>query len=328
MRMLTSALTIAALAAPTNGAASVATIEPVVLTGEHPPGAPEGALLCCIDYGVGFNDLGQVAFTGGLEIGPGGVTLESAGVVFGPDADGNLTMLARAGEPAPGAAFGVLFGNYFRAPRLNDDGLLIFLGHAGYFGIWGTNHSGSVGLLAGAGTQPPGAPEGAIFYSLGGFPLFNDTGELAFDGSLQPGVGGVYSWNDTGIWGPDSLGNLSLIAQEGSQAPDAPPGARFDAFRFPDLNDQGDLAFLGTLRAGFGGVTVADDAGLWGPDGSGALGLLVREGDPAPGAPDGARFRDFFLYTVPDLNDAGEVAFLGLLEVGPGGVTEDDDLGI
>lgn len=53
--------------------------------------------------------------------------------------------------------------------------------------------------------------------------------------------------------------------------------------------------------------------------------MIAREGDPAPGAPDGARFGAF---DSPLLNDRGEIAFRGYLQVGPGGATYENSIGI
>jgi hypothetical protein len=47
---------------------------------------------------------------------------------------------------------------------------------------------------------------------------------------------------------------FETIALRGAPAPGAPNGAVFDTFVAPSLNNSGEVAFIGWLRDGFGGV--------------------------------------------------------------------------
>jgi hypothetical protein len=123
-----------------------------------------------------------------------------------------------------------------------------------------------------------------------------------------------------------SEGGFTMVAREGDPVPDLIPGAVFaDTFSKPVLNDAGDLAFRGVLRVGPGGVTSDDDDVIWLYDRDGQASVVAREGDPAPGAPDGAVFST--LGTVA-LNAAGQVAFNARLAIGPGGVVAGEDRGV
>src|SRR5215470_12158493 len=79
------------------------------------------------------------------------------------------------------------------------------------------------------------------------------------------------------------------IALSGRHAPGTPNGAMFASFADPTystspmgLDDAGHVVFRANLAQGSGGVTADNDTGIW-SEGGGALALLAREGDQAPG---------------------------------------------
>lgn len=86
---------------------------------------------------------------------------------------------------------------------------------------------------------------------------------------------------DTGIW--SGLFSPNLIAREGDEPPGA-AGTKWKAFTsLSVLNERGPM-FLATLASGTIKVKPADDTGLWATDTTGALRLILREGDEiAPG---------------------------------------------
>lgn len=179
--------------------------------------------------------------------------------------------------------------------------------------------------LALSGQPVPGAPDGARFGRFVFVPALNDAGEVVFSGTLEQGTGGVTASNDRGLWIVDAERRTRLIAREGSPAPGGPPGSVFASMsQLPVLNDRGQVAFTGFLRLGVGGVTFADSAGVWGPDGSSDLTLLAREGNEAPGEPAGAIFDGF---NEVGLDGSGRLVIRSVLRVGPGGVTTDDRFG-
>ncbi len=93
-------------------------------------------------------------------------------------------------------------------------------------------------------------------------------------------------------------------------------GASFASYSFPALNALGDHAFLGTLTAGAGGVTLKNNRGIFLNDpATGGYDAVVRIGDPATGvigvtAAAGATFSTLY---DPVLQDDGSLAFRSLL---------------
>src|SRR5262249_33497484 len=133
-------------------------------------------------------------------------------------------------------------------------------------------------------------------------------------------TGSVGPTNNRALW-LAANNSLSLLARTGTQAPGVNAGIVFSEFTaaislaagtVPVLNGVGQVAFLAKLAGP--GVTTTNDFGIWLAT-SGSAQLVAREGDPAPGTPDGVRFSS--LSTQPALNDKGQLAFQALL-IGPG----------
>lgn len=76
--------------------------------------------------------------------------------------------------------------------------------------------------------------------------------------------------------------NLSVVVREGTSAAEAPAGARWKSVTSVAMPAHGPL-LLGSLRRGPGGITAANDVGVWGMDSSGRLRSLFREGDMISG---------------------------------------------
>jgi hypothetical protein len=263
---------------------------------------------------ISLDDAGRTTFATSFQVGTGGTTAANDVVLYRSDGAGGGSILAREGGAAPG-----------KAPGTTYTGFQPFESHAGTGFVASTN-TGSViygedGVggftpLVSSGDAAPGTG-GAVFSSLTApfnTPRIDGDGDLIFRGTLQSG-GGVTTANDTGYWGPSGL-----IAREGDQAPGAPPGATLGSFVGVDVGDHG-IVFRTALFGG--GVTSANNTGLWqfGDDGSGIL--LAREGDAVPGLA-GAVFADFGNEVVAT-NAHEESAFTAGFAVGSGGVTSADD---
>jgi len=304
-------------------------------TGDQAPGAPLGVVFGEFRNPVGsevnlvINAAGEVAFFAILS-GPDVASFNNSGI-WGPDASGNLSLLAREGETAPGT--GAVFAGFAFDTVINAAGEVAFRASlrgpgvdlTNIVGVWGPDGSGTLSLLARTGDPAPGT--GAVFgpfdngLSVLTFsePVIGGAGEVAFRGAL---VGpGVDTTNNTGIWGPDASGNLSLLARGGDWAPGKQEGTLFGGVGAPVINAAGELAFGGSLTGP--DVAFPNNRGIWGPDASGNLSLLVRGGDPAPGTTADVVFRSF---GAPLIDAAGEVAFRAFL-FGPD-VTALNDFGI
>ncbi|HEY7116727.1 MAG TPA: choice-of-anchor tandem repeat NxxGxxAF-containing protein [Tepidisphaeraceae bacterium] len=273
------------------------TLALVAQSGTQAAGLPAGANYGTFEYGMlGTDAQANVAFFGLLQVNGATVTDASDDAIWHGNA-GNLRLVARQGDPAPGAPAGTAFGN-LGPPTVNANGQVAFRAElpGGGSGIWSERSGGTLAAVARAGEQAPGTPAGATFDYLRDQAI-NDAGRTAFVGSLELNDGGVTSSNDTGIWS-DGSGALALIAREGSQAPGTPPGAVFDLLDPPVMNGAGRVAFRARLLSGSGGITADNDLGVWAEDPNGVLSLVVREGDPFELAPgdvrtiQGVGFRD------------------------------------
>jgi hypothetical protein len=92
------------------------------------------------------------------------------------------------------------------------------------------------------------------------------------------------------------------------------------------INDRGQVAFLGGLQVGEGGVTENDNLGIWAEDATGVLQLVVRTGSELEVAPN-----VFRVVTELDLlgaaakigsgfNDFGQIAFIANFSDGSSGI--------
>jgi PEP-CTERM motif-containing protein len=88
----------------------------------------------------------------------------------------------------------------------------------------------------------------------------------------------------------------------------------------PVINDLGQTAFIGALKGA--SIDITNGQGIF-SDAGGTLGLVVRQGDPAPGTGGDVNFNGFY---NPVLNDAGQTAFIGGLT--GAGVDSTNDRGI
>lgn len=121
---------------------------------------------------------------------------------------------------------------------------------------------------------------------------------------------------------------LEIVALEGGPPPAGPSGTVFSGTSTPGssvrneplLNRSAQLLLEGGLRSGAGGVMSENDAVVWGPGQNGALSVVLREGDQAPGAPFGATFQRFFQLTI---GDGGHVLTRALVSG-----TDEHDVGI
>jgi PKD repeat protein len=236
---------------------------------------------------------------------------------------GSLELLALSGDPAPDTA-DLLFSG-FADPVADNTGTKAFLAatvdpNLEYGdGIWIAGPAGA-NLLARSGEPAPGTG-GRSFVSLaygslwgaagaGGDltaedtagPVLNRSGDVAFNGFLAP-YDPVTGIADEGIWIHDTIG-LRLVSLVGDPAPGA-TGLTLIDFNHINMNALGQVAFDAALDSG----DPASDRGIWLglPDN---LGLLVREGDPAPGTV-GETFAN--LAMGPSLNSLGEIAFYARL---------------
>ena len=267
----------------------------------------------------GINNRGEVIFRAFLQPNSDG------GIWAGtPNA---LNLIARQGDQAAGVEHG-RYQYFLFNPSINDAGHIAFLASlygtsnvpSDDSGIW-TGQSGMLRLVAREGSNAPDTPVGSVFDRLNS-PALGDQGQVAYLGFLREGGGDVVADNSQGIW-MDRDGVPSLIARAGDFAPGASDGAVFRSFNDPVLGGNENIAFRGFLREGVGGVITENRMGIWSGDGDN-LKLIARSQEAAPGTQGVFNFMDLDSLNI---NDRGQVAFLGGLLIGEG-ITENDNLGI
>lgn len=159
--------------------------------------------------------------------------------------------------------------------------------------------------------MPAGVNYDFLMTSLGDV---NDAGQVALVGSVTgPGVN---SQNFSAIWA-GVPGNIALVARQSDQALGAPDGVAYSQLYIPpygprvSLNAPGQVAFAAILT------------GQWPPNSlpnigifagaPGAVRMVLRSGDPAPGVPEKVISIESPLPQVR-LNDRGDIAFFGFAD--------------
>jgi hypothetical protein len=171
-------------------------------------------------------------------------------------------------------------------------------------------------------TIPAGVPEQmpAIRFDIFNFVNANASGQVAFGAMLFNAT----SASDLGFW-LWSSGSLSLVARESGAAPGL-SGATFAQMGSGiGIGDGGTVAFCAVLAGT--GVTADNESSVWAGK-PGALKLIAREGDAAPGLDPGVVFDDFVLGSMgditPSVNANGRIAFLSRVR-GPGITDSNND---
>ena len=177
--------------------------------------------------------------------------------------------VVQSGDTAPSTG-GTFVG--FGPVAINDLGTLAFDGTvsvAGGSGLWRMS-GGILEQVFALGTSVS-VPTGATFQSIAALSLPQSDDPIIVRGTLS-------SFDDA-LYSASSVDGLLPLAVEG-QAAAGTDGVFQILLASLRVSDAGEVAFFGTLT---GGSTNADNAtGIWSGPG-GALSLLARQGDAAPG---------------------------------------------
>ncbi|VAX40511.1 hypothetical protein MNBD_PLANCTO03-347, partial [hydrothermal vent metagenome] len=220
--------------------------------------------------------------------------------IFTQVGPGTFAALARIDDQAAGLPDGDLYET-LNSPAIAPSGQSFFTGGRpddGFDsyakGLW-TDRTGDTSLLVMPGDLAPGT-QGGLFANVE-TPTPGPSGGFAFRGSYRPE--GSTDPATQGLW-REVQGTLDALALAGEPAPGTT--SAFDSFAAR-------LALHGVSAATFHATLDTNntnaDEGVW-SDRAGSLGLLVREGDAAPGIPDAT------IGTISphiSMNDAGDVAF-------------------
>jgi hypothetical protein len=267
-----------------------------------------------------LNRSGQLAFYDQL-IGSG-VTNNTDDSVWS-DVSGALTMVARAGAPAPGLPPGTTYSYLWESVSFNNAGQLAYA--AGIRDPGGTSPNGSGLWMDSDGVQTPIVRSGdhvagmAPNESIISLPLsvaLNQSGQIVFHAFINP-----YGFSSPGIFAGEPA-NVRLVARQGAHAAGAPEGVLFSSLDGPTQNNRGDVAFTATLSGP--GIDATNNLGIW-REQAGVLESIYRSDDQLPGMATDVHLSSFSLRGVM-LNDAGHMAFSAYL-AGPG-VTSANDLSV
>ena len=301
-------------------------VQPIALTGMQAAGFEPGVTYGDNVAGVNGNFVptgnaaGQTVFTANTV---GGGAGSNAGMWTG--SAGNLTLVARYGQQAPGAVEPGATVVHLSDATINDNGQIGFAALLG-----GTAPAESSGVIyAGAptaltivtrtGSVAPGLSGVTIappqFGSFGPRVTINNAGHVAFAANLAGAD--VNSSNDAAIFA-GAPAAISVVARKGDAASPALPGLTLDALDSPFLAGNGKVMFMADVAGA--GVDTNNDAALFTATANAAKKLIAREGDVIPGATDGAQIRFFDFLGI---NALGQTHFTAGLK-GPG-VTFDND---
>jgi hypothetical protein len=207
-----------------------------------------------------LNDRGQVAF---YSVMTGGTS--EFGIFRGEGQE--LTPVFVTNQIGPGGQTFADFGN----PVINNHGQVAATvsftnNEAGIFVGDGTD-TGTVAIAI----QQQAAPKGGNYNGQFQVPTrLNDRGEVAFAARLTGGT------SSTGLFRGDGKSTIP-IALVGTNAPGTT--GTFATFRDFQLLNNGRVAFIATLTVGGGGVTPANNTGIWVGTSDEDLQLVARTGD-------------------------------------------------
>ena len=207
-------------------------------------------------------------------------------------------------DPAPGTD-GSTFNTYQRA-FINENDIVVFGGS-----VLGGDSSGSVGVwfgdvdgveVAAVDGKPAAGQAAGVDYGIFTAINIDDSDNVSFNSQL---TGDVTPTSDLAHFASAGGSALTSLAREGSPAPGTP--GIFEAIR-DSVAGNGVTAFPARLAIG-DPITARNDSGIWSTH-SGALDLVVREGDDADAIP-GAKFGSIVASMA--MNASGEMAFTASL---------------
>ena len=223
-----------------------------------------------------------------------------SGSVFKFVVTSTTTAVATKGDSAAGiknAVFSV-FGN----PAINSQGHAAFqatvagatvagsrttpVAATANSGIWADSGSNGRMLVVQTGSSAPGT-SGAVFSTLSD-PVYNNNDAVAFRATLRSGdtITTGAGNNSFGIWA-NNRSSVQLVARAAGAAPGTGGGV-FQSFAQFALPDQGGVVMLANLLAGTsaapapGGITSANNQGIWAVDNGENLQLIVQKGTVHP----------------------------------------------
>ena len=295
----------------------------ILREGQQAPGLPAGVVFGSGQFIgspypfpiVRFNEASQLVVQGNL-LGPGVNTFNNE--AWFAERGGQLRLIAREGDPAPGFPGSTLGGDSVvlqtYALSFNDLGQVAFDvmlgGSQSGMTVLYSDHRGSLLPVARPYDPAPGS-SGKLFGLLVG-PTLSDGGHIAFRASFSD----AGQWPPFGIWW-DQTGPLTALVIPGQQVPGLSPGATFVGAQYIDgFNAAGQMAF----RAEISEPGANPNMALFLTEADGSLRLLARAGAAFDVAGDGSDVRTVHEITTGGLSENGVVAFRLDFENGTSGI--------
>lgn len=217
-----------------------------------------------------IDEAGHVSFSCYLAHGIGGVDALNQWTLYSENALGELHLVARQGDPTPGDVSLHFDANSFTTQHKNSLGQVAFYGVGSapmisQGGCWAQNTLGTVVRVAFGEATFPSSPPGTQITNVG-TPSMSTSGDVAFQGFLRVGVGGVTVNDDGALWCRTAGGLLRLVAREGDSLPNLPPGffpgsvqyaqSGFSFNNTPLINAGGQVAF--SIPTNYGQMLMAE----------------------------------------------------------------------
>jgi hypothetical protein len=318
--------------------------------GDQAPGTASGVIFNTMSVIPRISNSGRATLIGEL-VGPG-VSSTNRNGLWSDDTSGNLTLVARTGDPAAGFGPGIVY-DFVGSNLLNALGHSVFgetvrgpgIDSTNNRATWFSDGSGSIQLVSHSGAAAINDHDQVLTGSVAAISSWTPGGGTVLIVSqgqaVPPGTPGTASFgalqfpalNNAGDiaffdnasggrhWVRNPNGTYRLAARIGVHAPGTPAGINFSALNESfQLNSAGHIATW--ARVAGPGVDSTNNEGIWAEQ-FGGLNLVARVGDLAPGTPAGVQFTDL---NQLSLNAAGQVAFTGT--VGGPGITQFNDRGI
>jgi alpha-tubulin suppressor-like RCC1 family protein len=144
-------------------------------------------------------------------------------------------------------------------------------------GVFVDTAPGNLTLQLREDADAPGTAAGVKFADFSDLVLGGGDYEFLVKGELR-GAGVVGNVNDKGLWAQHATNGLVLVAREGSEAPGV-AGSTFFRLTQIALPGTAQPMFQASMTNGVGGVTAANDTGLWVINEANEVKLAVREGE-------------------------------------------------
>jgi hypothetical protein len=256
-----------------------------------------------------YNNANRVAFLGTIS-GTGVTSATNSGVWS--SSTGTLRLIARAGDAAPG---GSTFSNLVATALTGTNTVVVsYMAVTGSVttandeGIWEGTLEGNLAPVLRSGDTIGGHVLANPFVLASSQTLLQGQGRAFASNSGDVAIRGTFTDKSTGI--VTSIGGTEALAYASGGIAPGTGTATFSAFSDPIINVNDHVAFEATLASG-GGVTTANNAGIWAQDSTGTLQLIARTGTTTPG---------FIALSDPVTNSHEAVAFGGAFKSGSSSV--------